>query len=210
MQCSARTKILYWIQGLSASARQDLLSHHEPLALRQLIKFTECTSSAFLAYANFHLNRIICGNFDKSFPDTYGFSLHIYRCFHRHIYDQQEILQRAMGMASIKGVVDDAMQQQKEDIEILSTQLQHLLARLEQDVQILHSNFAIQQAKLVSRVTKLAFLFLPLSTIATILAINGPNERFVIFGAIAVPLVFLSVLFFISTKDFEHPDAKYS
>ena len=115
-----------------------------------------------------------------------------------------------MGMASIKGVVDDAMQQQKEDIEILSTQLQHLLARLEQDVQILHSNFAIQQAKLVSRVTKLAFLFLPLSTIATILAINGPSERFVIFGAIAVPLVFLSVLFFIFTKDFEHPDAKYS
>ena len=111
-------------------------------------------SSAFLAYAYFHLNRIVCGHFDRSLPDTYDFSLLIYRHFHRRIY------------------------------------------------------YAIQQAKLVSRMTKLAFLFLLLSTVAIILAINGPKERFIVFGAIPVPPVFLSALLFIFSKGFEHLHTK--
>ena len=117
-------------------------------------------------------------------------------------------MKRAAGMAAIKGVSDEAMEQQVEDIKTLTEEMQLLLARLEQDVTILHSDFAIQQAKLVSRVTKLAFLFLPLSTIAAILAINGPYTRFVIFGSISVPFLLLSAVAMYFSKDFTHPDAK--
>ena len=205
---SARTELLSWLQKLPSPSRQVLFSPHEPVALRPLIKLIEQMSSAFLAYAHFHLNRIVHGHFDVTFPDTYNFSLVIYRNFHRQIYDQQQILNRAVGMAAIKGVTDVVMEQQKEDIKTLTEEMQLLLARLEQDVQILHSNFAIQQAALVSRLTKLAFLFLPLSTVATILAINGPESRFVIFGAISVPFVLISATIMFFSVDFSHPDSK--
>ena len=75
------------------------------------------------------------------------------------------------------------------DIEFLSTDISLLLTRLENDVQFLASNLSTEQAKLVNILAKVGILFVPVTTAAAVLSIPGPRSRFVVFGAVAVPVL---------------------
>ena len=75
------------------------------------------------------------------------------------------------------------------DLEILHAEMSLFLMRLENDVQYSASILSIEQTKLVNNLAKIGILFVPMTTVAAVLSIPDPRNRFAIFGAVTVPFV---------------------
>jgi hypothetical protein len=69
------------------------------------------------------------------------------------------------------------------------------LRALEEDVRFIVSVASIKEGKVVGLVSKLAFYFLPLSLLATILTISDDNLRFYILAGLSVPFILATTYF---------------
>jgi hypothetical protein len=79
-----------------------------------------------------------------------------------------------------------------EDFNSLKEDMDRALRALDADARFLVASASIKEGKIVGLVSKVAFLFLPLSLLATILSINDDYIRFVILGALSVPFILVS------------------
>lgn len=96
-----------------------------------------------------------------------------------------------MRVASLRG--GNGLVEELEGLNHLKEEMDRQLRLLEADARFLVAGASINEGKIVGSVSKLAFLFLPLSLLATILAINDDYIRFIILGALSVPFILVSV-----------------
>lgn len=137
------------------------------------------------------MSRILTKYCDGKFPNSIPFFLHISRSLHRHIHDQQRLIRYALRTASLKG--GEEIAEQIEDFGFLTEDMDEALKALEEDVKFLASAASIREGKIVGWISKFATLFLPVSLLATILAISDPGyTRWAIFGGLSVPFVLIS------------------
>jgi hypothetical protein len=187
------------LQNVEASALFDDNSS-EPLALCPILKIIEVSSAMFLAYAQYTTARIHTRHCDEKFPDSIQFALRVSRLLHPFIHDQQQLLQGSLRVARLKGSKN--IEEQTEDIECLVQDLERALKALDEDMSFLVFISSIKEGKLVAMVSKLAFLFLPVSAWAAVMSINGPGQegytRFIIFGSLTLPSLLIStfIIFF--------------
>jgi hypothetical protein len=140
------------------------------------------------------MSRMLTRHCDDKFPDSIPFFLRISRSLHRHIHDQQRLLRYALRIASLKG--GEKIAEQIEDFGFLTEEMDRALKALEEDVRFLVSAASIREGKIVGWVSKFAALFLPVSLLATILAISDPGyTRWAILGGLSVPFVLISIFF---------------
>lgn len=137
------------------------------------------------------MSRIVRGHCDEQFPDNIPFFLRVSRSLHREIHDQQKVLRHALRVASLKG--GENMAEQIQDFNYLTEDMERALRALEEDVRFLVAAASIREGKIVGWVSKFAFLFLPLSLLATILTISDDYIRFAILGSLSVPFVLVSM-----------------
>lgn len=193
-QVSSRREIIGWLQRLTAKERTELFNGHEPLALRPTLKMVERTSSMFLIHARYITNRMLNLWCDDKFPNSIPFFLTISRALHRHILKQQKLLLYTLRLASLRG--GDDIEKQIKDFNFLMEDMDRLLKALQEDVRFLASIASIKEGRIVGWVSKFAALFLPVSLVATILAISGPGyTRWAILGGLSVPFVLISIFF---------------
>lgn len=189
-QVSCREELIGWLQRLEPQDAKALFADNEPLALHPILKIVERTSSIFLPYAWYIMNRIVTGHCDEQFPNNIAFFLGVSRFLHRHIHDQQKLLRLALRIASQKGGENTA--EQIQDFNFLGREMKNALQALEEDMRFLVSAATIREGKLVAWISKFAFLFLPVSLLATILAIGNDYMRYYILGGLSVPFVLIS------------------
>jgi hypothetical protein len=140
------------------------------------------------------MSRIVTRHCDEKFPNSISFFLEISRSLYRHIHDQQRLLRFALRIASLKG--GENIAEQIQDFGFLTQDMESALKALEEDVRFLVSAASIREGKIVGWVSKFAALFLPVSLLATILAISDPGyTRWAILGGLSVPFVLISVYF---------------
>ncbi len=193
-QVSSRRELIGWLQRLKPEERKDLFNGHEPLVLRPTLKMVERASSMFLVHARYIMTRMVNRFCDDKFPNSIPFFLFISRALHRHILDQQKLLSHALHVASLRG--GENIAEQKEDFDFLAEEMDRALKALEEDVRFLASTAAIREGKIVGWVSKFAALFLPVSLLATILAISDPGyTRWATLGSLSVPFVLISIFF---------------
>lgn len=191
-QVSCRKELIGWIQRLKPQDAKALFNDHEPLVLRPILQIVERAGTMFLAHARFIMSRIVSGQCDDQFPDSIPFFLRVSRSLHRHIHDQQKLLGMAVRVASLKG--DANMAEQIDDINYLTEDTERTLRALEEDVRFLVTTASIREGRIVGLVSKFAFLFLPLSLLATILTLMDPGYiRWAVLGSLTVPFVTVSV-----------------
>jgi hypothetical protein len=124
----------------------------------------------------------------------------VLRYLHGYIQDQQQLLQENLRVANLKG--SKIIEEQTQDIEYLVQDLESTLKAVDEDVRFFVAASSIKEGKLVSMVSKLAFLFLPISAWAAVMSINGPGQegytRFIIFGSLTLPSLLISafIIFF--------------
>lgn len=88
------------------------------------------------------------------------------------------------------------MTEQIEDFGFLLDDMEGALKALEEDVKFLTSAASIREGRIVGLVSKFAALFLPVSLLATILAISDPGyTKWAILTGLSVPFVLVSVYF---------------
>jgi len=193
-QVSCRIELIGWLQRLSPQDAKALFDDHEPLALRPVLKIVERASAMFLAHALFTMYRIVTWQCDEQFPDSIPFALRVSRSLHRHIHAQRKSLRVGLRVASLKGAENIA--EQVQDIKFLIEDMDGALRALEEDVRFIVSAASIKEGKLVTWVSKYAFLFLPVTTVATILGISEQvYTRLAILGSLTVPFVLISIFF---------------
>jgi hypothetical protein len=193
-QVSSRRELISWLQRLTPSEAKGLFNDpdHEPLALRPVLKLVERAGAMFLAHAHYTMIRVLTRLCDDRFPDSIPFFLHISRNLQTHLHDQKKLLRNALRVAALKGGNDFA--EQKRDFEFLKEDMESALKALEGDVKFLTSAASIREGRIVGWVSKFAALFLPVSLLATILAISDPGyTRWAILGGLSVPFVLISV-----------------
>jgi hypothetical protein len=148
----------------------------------------------FLTHARYTMTRIHARQCDSLFPDSIPFSLRVSRALHCSIHEQQRLLRQALRVARLKG--GKHMTEQIEDFGFLSDDMEGTLKALEEDVKFLTSTASIREGRIVGLVSKFATLFLPVSLLATILAISDPGyTRWAILAGLSVPFVLVSVYF---------------
>jgi hypothetical protein len=131
---------------------------------------------------------------DDLYPNSIPFFLTISRRLHRHIFDQRTLLFQAIRLASLRG--GENIGEQIKDLEFLVEEMDRVLKVLDETVHFLVSAAAIQEGKIVGWVSKFAAVFLPVSLLATILAISDPGyTRWAILGGLSVPFVLISIFF---------------
>lgn len=190
-QVSCRKDLLRWLQQLKPQDAKALFHDHELLALRPVLKIVERTSAMFLEHTRYIMNRIFTGHCDGQFPDNIPFFLKVSRALHWHIHDQQKVLKSAVRVASLKG--GENITEQIQDFMFLKDGMEVVLKALEEDVRFLVSAASIREGKIVGLVSKFAFLFLPVSLLATILSLSDPGYfRWAILGGLSVPFILLS------------------
>jgi hypothetical protein len=192
-QVSSREGLVAWLQRLKPEEAEALFDDHQPLALRHVLKIVERMSAMFLQHARWIMSRIVTQHCDSQFPDSIPFFLTISRALYRHIHDQQKLLSKNMRVASLRG--GENMREQIEDLEYLTADMDKASSALEEDVRFIVSVASIKEGKVVGLVSKLAFYFLPLSLLATILAISDDHLRFYILGGLSVPFTLVSTYF---------------
>jgi hypothetical protein len=188
---SCRKEFVGWLQRLKPQDAKALFDDHEPVAVRPVLKIVERASAMFLAHAQHIMSRIVRGHCDEQFPDNIPFFLRVSRSLHREIHDQQKVLRHALRVASLKG--GENMAEQIQDFNYLTEDMERALRALEEDVRFLVAAASIREGKIVGWVSKFAFLFLPLSLLATILTISDDYIRFAILGSLSVPFVLVSM-----------------
>lgn len=192
-QVSCREELVAWLQRLKPEEAKALFDDRELLALHPVMKIVERASATFLQHARRIMSRIVTQHCDKNFPDSIPFFLTISRALHRHIHDQQYILSQAMRIATLRG--GDNMAEQIQDFTHLNNSMEASLNALEEDVRFIVSVASIKEGQIVGLISKLAFYFLPLSLLATILTINDDNLRFYILGGLSIPFILVSTYF---------------
>lgn len=114
------------------------------------------------------------------------------RNLHGFFHDHQRLLQENLRVAYLKGSKN--IEEQIKDIEYLVQDSERAVKALEEDVRFFVAISSIKERKLVAMVSKLAFIFLPVTTWAAVMSINGPGQdgytRFIIFGSLALPSLF--------------------
>ncbi|KAH0538895.1 hypothetical protein FGG08_004551 [Glutinoglossum americanum] len=183
-QLSCRKEVVGWLQKLSVTESAALFHQAEPLAVCPLVRVSAAQSSLFLFEARNNLNRIFNKQHDHKFPDDPKFCLHITRRLHKHLYIYRQHLEQNIQVIAAKSVDGTNEPAITQDIVFLRQEMDSLLRRVEEDVKFLAFNMSIHQAELVNYLTKIAILFIPVSTIAAVFAIPGPGLRFAIFGAV--------------------------
>jgi len=195
-QVPCRVELLGWLQQLQKEEALALFDNNnsEPLALSLILKVIEETSVMFLAYAQYTMARILTRHCEDDFPDSIQFALRVLRFLHRYIHDHQRLLQENLRIAYLKG--SKIIEEQAQDIECLAQDFERTLKALDEDVRFFVATSSIKEGKLVAMVSKLAFLFLPISTWAAVMSINGPGQegytRFIIFGSLTLPSLLIS------------------
>ncbi|KAG9234665.1 hypothetical protein BJ875DRAFT_461054 [Amylocarpus encephaloides] len=193
-QVSSRRELIGWLQRLTRDERKYIFDNQEPLALRPTLKIVERTSHMFLLHARYIMQRMLGLFCDDKFPNSLPFFLSVSRALHRHILDQQKLLPYALNIASLRGGKNLA--EQIDDFAYLSEDMERALKALEEDVHFLAYMSSIREGRIVGWVSKFAALFLPLSLLATVLAISDPGyTRWVILGTLSVPFVSISTYF---------------
>jgi hypothetical protein len=141
--------------------------------------------------------RILMRNTDAVFPNSVSFFLGVFRSLQGHIHEQLRLLRQAMRLVlRRKGEGLLGMREQMEDLKALSEDLEAALKELEEHVIFLVAAAQVHEGKVVGWVSKFAALFLPVSLLATILAISDPGyTRWAILGGLSVPFVAASVYF---------------
>jgi hypothetical protein len=191
-QVSCRIELVGWLEQLTPLESKRLFDDREPLALRPVLKIVERASSKFLAHARFTMSRIVTGHCDNEFPDSITFFIRVSRSLHRHIHDQQKILKLALRVASLN--CGGELAEQIQDFKFLIEDMKDALKALEEDVRFLVAAASIREGRIVGWVSKFAFVFLPVSLLAAILAISDPGyTRFAILGSLGVPFVLISM-----------------
>ncbi len=148
----------------------------------------------FLVHAQYIMSRMLNLFCDDSFPNSIPFFISISRTLHRHILDHQKLLGYALRVASLRG--GENIAEQIEDFDFLAEEMDKALKALEEDVRFLASTASIREGKIVGWVSKFAAIFLPVSLLATILAISDPGyTRWAILGCLSVPFVLISIFF---------------
>ena len=207
---SSRDELIGWLQRLPPHEARELFLDNEPLALRPVLHIIQGLVAMFLTHAQYVISRISIGHCDEEFPDDISFALKALRNLHRHIFDQKRVLKLNIRLASLRGV--EHFFELISDIGFLMEDLDGMLRAVEEDVRFLVSAASILEGKTVGWVSKLAFLFLPVQTLATILSISEPV--FVIFGWLAVPFISISVFFMFfwkpSDKGHVSRDSRYA
>jgi hypothetical protein len=193
-QLSCRKELVAWLRRLKPEEVKALFDDHEPLALRPVLKIIERASATFLEHARQIIDRIATGHCDNKFPDSIPFFLTVSRSLYRHIHDQKMLLSDNMRIASLRGS-EESMAEQIQDFKYLIEDMGNELRALEEDVRFIVSVASIKEGKVVGLVSKLAFYFLPLSLLATILTISDDNLRFYILAGLSVPFILATTYF---------------
>jgi hypothetical protein len=170
-----------------------LFNDREALAVRPVLKIVERASAMFLQHTQWIMNRIVNQHCDKEFPDSIPFFLTISRNLHRHLHFHRRILSHAVRIATLQGA--NGMVEQIDDLNHLKSEIDEALSALKEDVRFIVSVASIKEGQVVGLISKLAFYFLPLSLLATILSINNDNLRFYILGGLSVPFVLILTYF---------------
>jgi hypothetical protein len=172
-QVSCWDELIGWLHQLLKEEALALFddNNSEPLALSPILRVVEAFSVMFLTYAQYTMTRIITHHCDKEFPDSIQFALRMLRHLHGYIHDHQRLLQENLRIAYLKGSKN--IEEQTKDIEYLVQDLERALKALEEDVRFFVAITSIKEGKLVAMVSKLASLFLPISTWAAVMSING-------------------------------------
>jgi len=129
----------------------------------------------FLTYAQYTVTRILTLHCDNKFPNSIQFALRVLRYLHGYIRDQEQLLQGNLRVANLKG--SKIIEEQTQDIEYLVQDLESTLKAVDEDVRFFVAASSIKEGKLVAMVSKLAFLFLPVSAWAAVMSINGPGQE---------------------------------
>jgi hypothetical protein len=191
-QVSCREELVRWYRQLKPQDAKVLFDDHEPLALRPVLKIVERSSATFLAHARYTMSRIVILHCDEQFPDSISFFLKVSRSLHWEIYDQLRTLRWALLIASLG--CGEKIAEQIQDFKSLMEDMEAVLKSLEEDVRFLAAAATIREGKNVGLVSKFAFLFLPVSLLATILSISDQGyARFVVLGGLGLPFVLISM-----------------
>lgn len=197
-QVSFRDELIGWLEQLPKEEALALFDDDDggPLALSPILKVVEAFSVMFLTYARHTVTRILTRHCDKEFPDSIQFALRMLRHLHGFVHDHQRLLQENLRVAYLKGSKN--IEEQTNDIKYLVQDSEWAVKALEEDVRFFVAISSIKEGKLVAMVSKLAFLFLPVSTWAAVMSINGPGQdgytRFIIFGCLTLPSLLVSTL----------------
>jgi len=155
----------------------------------------------FLSYAGHIMRRILWHHCDTDFPDDISFFLHVSRCLHWLVHEQQRLLRYALRVAALRG--GDDISEQAQNFGFLTNDMDGTLKALEEDVRFLVGEASIWEGKIVGWVSKFAAVFLPVSLLAQILSISDPGYgRWAILGGLSVPFVLISIylMFFWNLK----------
>jgi hypothetical protein len=201
-QVSCRDELIGWLEQLPKEEALALFDDNDvgPLALSPILTVVEAFSVMFLTYARHTMTRILTRHCDKEFPDSIQFALRMLRHLHGFVHDHQRLLQENLRVSYLKG--NKNIEEQTKDIEYLVQDSERVVKALEEDVRFFVAISSIKEGKLVAMVSKLAFLFLPVSTWAAVMSINGPGQdgftRFIIFGSLTLPSLLIStfIIFF--------------
>ena len=165
------------------------------------MRIMACFTAMFLSDTRSSINRIMLHLHDHNFPSDPDLDVRISRRLCRNIEVHRRDLEVNMRIIRARTPPHLADKKTEADIEHLLGTMSLLLTRLENDVQFLASNLSIEQARLVNILAKIGILFVPVTTVAAVLSIPEPGSRFVVFGAVSVPVVLaLSFWLFMSNK----------
>jgi Mg2+ and Co2+ transporter CorA len=194
---SCRQEVIEWVKKLSNAARSNLFNDESPLAIRPLIRLIVRTGASILLEYRSHVSRIFNRQHDHEIPNDPKFCLYIVRRAHKNLHNHSRHLKQNKEIirAKVPRQAQELIEELTGDISFLQENMEFLLSKIEQDNQFLASDLSFQQSDLVNKLTKFAFLFVPMGTVASILAIPNTKLMFTLFAAITIPLI--SVVYFI-------------
>lgn len=188
---SCRKELIEWLRRLEPQDANALFDDHELLAIRPILKIVERAGAMFLTHARCIVDRIVTRHCDEQFPDNIPFFLEVSRSLHRNTQEQQNVLNNALRVVFLKGA--ENMRDEIQDFNYLTEDMERALRALEENVRFLVAAASIEEGKIIGWVSKFAFLFLPVTLLATILTMSDDYIRFAILGGLGVPFVLVSM-----------------
>jgi hypothetical protein len=206
-QVSTRDILKSWLCKLPPGRASVLFSNLEYFALEPLAQLFTDHMIGFIEVAylqryltvGFHLESDLGLDLDDPLSSA--------RLLHEHGDDAVRCIERFAMVLEARS--PEEHKHLAADVDYLLNTMKRLVSRLEngvnflaQGVSIKENRISMAQTTLVTKVSKLAFLFVPVSTVAAILSISGPDSRFIILGVVCGPfVVFLSLAMFLFTPE---------
>ena len=189
LQVPLRTEVILYLLRLPPSTTRNLFSpKNAPLFLSPpLIQAMACFAAMLLADVRTAIRRISQPQCTEFLPNNPEFVVYISRRLRQILETHRRELE--VNMRIIRVRAPDLADELNTDIESLAAEMSLLLTRLENDVQFLASNLSVQQARLVNVLANVGILFVPVSTVAAVLSVPDSRGRFVVFGAVTVPVI---------------------